>query len=63
MAKFFGAPANLAKTLLYTINGGINEQLKIQVALKEAAITSDILKYDELFSRLDPFVDELASSI
>ena len=60
--QFFGARAN-AKTLLYAINGGVDEKLKMQVGPKEAPITDDVLDYDTVMARLDHFMDWLANSM
>ncbi|QSX32281.1 formate C-acetyltransferase [Shewanella avicenniae] len=58
--QFFGARANLAKTLLYTINGGVDEKLKTQIGPKLGAITAEVLDYDEVLSRLDTMMGWLA---
>lgn len=58
--QFFGARANLAKTLLYAINGGVDEKMKIQVAPKFAPITSEILDYEEVMERFDTMMEWLA---
>jgi formate C-acetyltransferase len=60
--QFFGARANLAKTLLYAINGGRDEVSGEQVAPRFAPIAGDVLYYDEVLSRLDTMMDWLAGT-
>ena len=58
--QFFGARANLAKTLLYAINGGRDEKTGKQVTPKYKAITSEYLHYDEVIERFDNMMDYVA---
>ena len=60
--QFFGARANLAKTLLYAINGGRDEVSGEQVGPRFAPIAGDVLDYEEVLSRLDTMMDWLAGT-
>ena len=58
--QFFGARANLAKCLLYAINGGVDEKTKVQVAPEYKPITSEYLDYDEVMHKYDIMMDWLS---
>ena len=58
--QFFGARANLAKTLIYAINGGRDENSGKQVAPKFEGITSEYLDYNEVMEKFDTMMDYVA---
>ena len=58
--QFFGARANLAKCLLYAINGGVDEKNKEQVGPAYKPITAEYLDYDEVIAKFDTMMDWLA---
>jgi formate C-acetyltransferase len=60
--QFFGARANLAKALLYAINGGDDEVTGKQVATGLEPITADVLDYDEVMEKFDGAMDWLAKT-
>ncbi|WP_024288100.1 formate C-acetyltransferase [Cellulomonas sp. KRMCY2] len=60
--QFFGARVNLAKAMLYAINGGRDEISGKQVAPVSMPITADVLKYDEVYGAFDTLLDWLAQT-
>jgi len=58
--QFFGARANLAKALLYAINGGKDEKLGVQVGPELAPLTGEYLDYDEVMARYDEVLEWLS---
>lgn len=58
--QFFGARANLAKCLLYAINGGVDEKLKVQCGPKFRPVVGDVLNYEDVMEKFDDMMEWLA---
>ncbi len=60
--QYFGARVNLAKCMLYAINGGRDEKSGVQVAPTYRAVTGDLLEYDDVMAKFDVMMDWLAQT-